>query len=68
VDLAPDYGWAIVSDPTGNTGFLLSRTRTVSDELYQELLNRASVRGVKGWITVTPQPAAARELSSTIRV
>ncbi|MEU0495232.1 lipocalin family protein [Mycobacterium sp. NPDC006124] len=68
VDRAPDYSWAIVSDPTGNTGFLLSRTRTVSYQLYQQLLDRASVKGVKGWITVTPQPAAARELSSTIRV
>ena len=54
VDLAPDYSWAIVSDPSGNTGFLLSRTRTVSDALYQELLDRASVQGVKGRITVTP--------------
>lgn len=68
VDLAPDYGWAVVSDPSGNTGFLLSRTRTVSAELYQQLLNRASVKGVKGWITATPQPAAARELSSPNRV
>ncbi|WP_242456067.1 lipocalin family protein [Mycolicibacterium sp. P1-18] len=68
VDLAADYGWAIVSDPSGNTGFLLSRTRTVSADLYQELLDRASVKGVKGRITVTPQPAAARELSSPNRV
>ena len=59
VDLAPDYSWAIVSDRSGGTGFLLSRTRTVSDELYQELLDRASVKGVKRWITPTRQPAAA---------
>lgn len=68
VDLAPDYDWAVVCDPSGNTGFLLSRTRTVSAALYQELLDRASVHGVKGRITVTPQPAAARELSSPNRV
>jgi lipocalin len=68
VDLAPDYGWAVVSDPSGNTGFLLSRTRTVTAELYQELLDRASVHGVKGRITVTRQPAAAHELSSPNRV
>lgn len=68
VDLAPDYSWAVVTDPRGNTGFLLSRTRTVSDELYQELLDRASVKGVNGRITVTRQPAAARELSSPNRV
>ncbi|MGD9618704.1 MAG: lipocalin family protein [Mycolicibacterium sp.] len=62
VDLSPDYdgpnGWAIVSDPTGFSGFLLSRSAIVSDELYQELLNRASVKGVRGWITRTRQPGA----------
>jgi lipocalin len=59
VDLASDYSWAIVSDPNGLTGFLLSRTRTVPDALYQELLGRASVKGVKRWIIPTRQPAAA---------
>ncbi|MCV7154045.1 lipocalin family protein [Mycolicibacterium pyrenivorans] len=59
VDLDPDYQWAVVSDSTGLSGFLLSRTRTVSDALYQELLDRASVKGVKGRITPTRQPAAA---------
>lgn len=58
VDLAPDYSWAIVSDPSGTTGFLLSRTRTVPDALYQELLDRASVKGVNRRITPTRQPAA----------
>ncbi len=57
VDLAPDYSWAIVSDPTGSTGFLLSRTQFVSDALYQELLDRASAKGVNGWITRTRQYA-----------
>ena len=59
VDLAPDYSWAIVTDSTGSSGFLLSRTPTVSDELYQELLDRASVKGVNGRITRTRQPQAA---------
>jgi len=57
VDLASDYSWAIVTDSTGTTGFLLSRTPTVSDEFYQQLLDRASVKGVNGWITPTRQPA-----------
>ncbi|WP_245906371.1 lipocalin family protein [Mycolicibacterium palauense] len=64
VDLDPDYQWAIVSDPTGLSGFLLSRTRTVSEDFYQELLNRASVKGVRGWITRTRQPAAATASSA----
>lgn len=65
VDLAPDYSWAIVSDSRGSSGFLLSRTRTVSDELYQELLNRASVKGVNRLIIRTRQPAAE---TSTVSV
>lgn len=63
VDLDPDYQWAIVSDPTGLSGFLLSRTRTVSADFYQELLDRASVKGVRGWITRTRQPAAEAAVS-----
>jgi lipocalin len=56
VDLDPDYRWAIVSDPTGASGFLLSRTKQVSPALYQELLDRAAAKGVQvGGITPTPQ-------------
>jgi lipocalin len=64
VDLSPDYseldpdGWAIVSDPTGFSGFLLSRTPVVTDQLYRELMDRASVKGVRGWITRTRQYAS----------
>ncbi|QZT60701.1 lipocalin family protein [Mycolicibacterium austroafricanum] len=58
VDLDPDYQWAIVSDSTGFSGFLLSRIPVVSDDFYQQLLDRASVKGVRGWITRTRQPAA----------
>lgn len=67
VDLAPDYSWAIVTDSSGSSGFLLSRTPVVSDDFYQQLLNRASVKGVKGCITPTrqPQAAVAASLAST---
>ncbi|QZT60708.1 lipocalin family protein [Mycolicibacterium austroafricanum] len=58
VDLDPDYQWAIVTDPTGFSGFLLSRIPVVSADFYQQLLDRASVNGVRGWITRTRQPAA----------
>lgn len=56
VDLDEDYRWAIVSDPTGQSGFLLSRERTVSDELYAELVQRARDAGVNtANLTRTPQ-------------
>lgn len=56
VDLDPDYQWAIVSDPTGQSGFILSRTPSVSPELYDELVARAAAKGVNtSALTVTPQ-------------
>jgi len=57
VDLDPDYQWAIVSDPTGASCFLLSRTRSISPELRAELLQRAAAKGVDiGNVTETLQP------------
>ena len=57
VDLDPDYQWAIVSDPTGETCFLLSRTRTITPELRADLLARATAKGVNTLnVTETLQP------------
>lgn len=59
VDLDPEYQWAIVSDPTGRSGFILSRTRAVSPELRADLLRRAADKGVDvANMTDTPQPPA----------
>lgn len=56
VDLDPDYRWAIVSDPTGNSCFILSRTKTVTPELRADLLQRAADKGVNtANVTETPQ-------------
>jgi len=56
VDLDPDYQWAIVSDASGQSGFILSRTKSVTPAAYQDLLNRAEAKGVNiGAITPTPQ-------------
>ncbi len=57
VDLDPNYEWAIVSDPTGTSCFLLSRTPTVSPELRADLLARAAAKGVEiSNVTDTLQP------------
>ncbi len=59
VDLDPDYQWAIVSDPTGVSCFLLSRTRSISPELRADLLARAAAKGVDiSNVTETLQPPA----------
>lgn len=59
VDLDAEYQWAIVSDPTGETCFLLSRTRSITPELRADLLARAAAKGVNtSNVSVTLQPAS----------
>ncbi len=55
LETAPDYSWAIVSDPSGQSGYILTRSKTVSPEEYQRLTDRARELGVKGRITPTRQ-------------
>ena len=64
LDYAPDYSWAIVSDPTGALGSILSRDQFPSEAEYTSLVARAYQLGVRGTITPTPQfsPAAATVL------
>lgn len=52
---APDYSWVIVSDPSGGSGYILTRDKNISPEQYQELLTRARALGVRGNITPTTQ-------------
>lgn len=46
IDLDPDYRWAAVSDPSGNSFFLLSRTKALDPALVDEILDRAAAKGV----------------------
>jgi lipocalin len=55
VAYAPDYSWVIVSDPSGRSGYILTRDKNISPEQYQELLTRARALGVRGNITPTTQ-------------
>ena len=58
VDLDPNYQWAVVSDSTGETCFLLSRTRSITPELRADLLARAAAKGVNtSNVTETLQPS-----------
>jgi lipocalin len=55
LDYAPDYSWAIVSDPTGTSGSILTRDRFPSEAEYTALVARAYQLGVRGEITPTVQ-------------
>ena len=62
LDYAPDYSWAIVSDPSLVTGYILTRQKVVTDEYYQSLLSLAKLLGIRGLIVRTeqfPAPTAA---------
>ena len=52
---APDYNWVIVSDPTGYSGYILTRDQKITPQDYQILLAQARSLGVRGPITPTTQ-------------
>ena len=45
IDLDPDYRWAVVGHPSRDYLWILSRTRTLDEALYQQLLARLPARG-----------------------
>jgi len=55
LDRAPDYSWVIVSDPSGQSGYILTRDKTIDPKRYQELVAQARALGVRGVITGTRQ-------------
>lgn len=55
LDRAPDYSWVIVSDPSGRSGYILTRDQTIDPQTYQELVAKAESLGVRGRITKTRQ-------------
>jgi len=54
---APDYSWVIVSDPSGRSGYILTRNKTISPQEYRQLVDQARSLGVRGRITPTVQYA-----------
>ncbi|MGB8852126.1 MAG: lipocalin family protein [Pirellulales bacterium] len=59
LDYAPDYSWAIISDPTGSSGTILTRDQVIPEAEYNALVSRAYQLGVRGTITPTPQEPTA---------
>lgn len=55
LDYAPDYSWAIVGDPTGTSGSILTRDQVIPQAEYTALVSRAYRLGVRGTISRTPQ-------------
>ena len=45
IDLDPDYRWAVVGHPSRNYLWVLSRTRTLDETLYQQIVVRLPAQG-----------------------
>jgi len=45
IDLDPDYRWAVVGHPSRRYGWILSRTRSLPDDVYSRILQRLQGQG-----------------------
>ncbi|MEG1649302.1 MAG: lipocalin family protein, partial [Rikenellaceae bacterium] len=45
IDLSSDYFWAVISNPTRSTLWILCRNRTINHQLYHSILERVKTNG-----------------------
>lgn len=58
IDLDPDYKYAVIGEPKRNYFWILSRTSTLDDATYQDILRRAEKMGFEpAKVEKTPQNA-----------
>jgi apolipoprotein D and lipocalin family protein len=62
IDLAEDYGWAVVGHPSRDYLWILSRNTTLDAEVYAGILGRLTDQGYEiERLVETPQPKAAAD-------
>ena len=59
--IADDYSWALVGDPMRVSGFVLSRTPSVSDAQWREIRAVAEARGYNSCLILTSPTTGGRE-------
>jgi apolipoprotein D and lipocalin family protein len=60
IDLDPEYRWAVVGVPNRKFLWILSRTRSMDEALFQEIASRLPAKGYdEARLVRTLQPAAA---------
>jgi apolipoprotein D and lipocalin family protein len=60
IDLDPEYRWAVVGVPNRKFLWILSRTRSMDEALFQEIASRLAAKGYDpARLVRTLQPAAA---------
>ena len=56
IDLDPDYQWAVIGEPSRTFLWILSRTPTLDDAVYQDILSRLPAKGYDvSRLELTPQ-------------
>lgn len=55
IGLDPQYRYAVVSDPSKRSLYILSKTPLLADDLYQEALSKAAAQVPIDRVKVTPQ-------------
>jgi apolipoprotein D and lipocalin family protein len=45
IDLDPDYRWAVVGEPSRNYLWILSRTRSMDEAVYRDIVSRLPQKG-----------------------
>ena len=69
VDLAPDYSWAVVSGPLGNTKWILARTPYLPGEVVDGILAKLTRRGFDtSNLSSTLQNGCAEDLGNIAEV
>jgi apolipoprotein D and lipocalin family protein len=59
IDLDPDYRWAVIGHPSRDYFWILARTRSLPEDVYRGILDRATTQGYDtSRIAKVPQPAA----------
>ena len=57
IDLDPEYRWAVIGHPSRDYFWILSRNRSLADDIYAGILQRAAVQGYDVTkIAKVPQP------------
>jgi apolipoprotein D and lipocalin family protein len=57
IDLDPDYHWAVIGHPSRNYFWILARARSLPDDVYRGILERAAGQGYDtSRIAKVPQP------------
>jgi apolipoprotein D and lipocalin family protein len=68
IDLDPNYRWAVIGHPSRRYGWVISRTRSLSDDTYRGILERLRAQGYdeRKFVKVPQQAGDQRTSAGTM--